>query len=90
MKKFIRNTRFSEVKVQDEIFMLDLEANKYYAFNSSAAYVLDTLYTPLSIDEIQSKILMRYCVDEEVVSITLNELLQRMIEKSIVLEFNEV
>ncbi|MEY2595738.1 MAG: hypothetical protein RI965_1010 [Bacteroidota bacterium] len=86
MKKLIKNNLLDGVKVHDEIFMVDLEADKYYALNPSAAYIWDLIYMPVSVEELKQKILQRYNVDENIATNALENILQEMIKRKMIIE----
>lgn len=86
MKKMFKNNLFGEVNVHDETFMVDLDADKYYALNPTATYVWDMLCFPISIEELKQKILLRFHVDEDIATNALNNLLQEMLKRKMIVE----
>lgn len=89
MKKVVKNKLLGEVKVHDETFMIDLDADKYYALNPTATYVWNLLCFPISIDELKHKILHRYHVDEEFAKNALDKLLHEMIKRKMIVLCDE-
>lgn len=86
MKKLVKNNLLDEVKIHDEIFMVDLNADKYYALNATAAYVWGMLNVPIHVEELKQKIIQRYDVDEHTVIHALDNLMQEMIKRKLIFE----
>ena len=86
----IRNNCLNDVKVHDEIFILDIEANKYYGLNSTAAYVWDKLCVPITFDELCQSVYLKYAVDEHIAKEALSDLIGDMIKRTMIIEFVEV
>ena len=89
MKKFIRNNDFTHVKLHDELFMLDLKANKYYALNSTAAYVWDMLYIPINENELRQLLTKRYHVDEDVATLAVHDIVLKMLNRNLIYEYKD-
>lgn len=85
----VKNNLFNEVQVHDEIFMVDLDADKYYTLNPTASYVWSMLYVPISIEELRQKLLQRYHVGEDSAINALNNLLHEMIKRKMILACDE-
>lgn len=86
MKKLVKNNLLNEVKVHDEIFMVDLNADKYYALNTTAAYVWGMLDVPIHVEQLRQKILQRFNVNEHIATDSLDNLLQEMIKRKMIVE----
>ena len=76
--------RLLRSKDHDETFMIDLDADKYYALNPTATYFWNLPCFPISIDELKHKILHRYHVDEDFATNALDKLLHEMIKRKMI------
>ena len=89
MKKFIRNNDLTHVKLLDELFMLDLKANKYYSLNSTASYVWDMLYIPINENELSLHLIKRYQVDENIATLAVHDIILKMLNRNLIYEYKD-
>lgn len=89
MRTFFRNNRLTDVKVHDEIFMLDMDTDKYYALNATASCIWNMLLVPVSIGELHQKLIDKYNVEDTVARNALNEFLKMMLDRKMIYEIND-
>ncbi len=73
-----------EAEVGDELVALEPEAGLCFGFNGVAANVWNQLSAPQSFDQIRSRLLAEYDVDEGQCTTELEELLDQFVEKGLV------
>jgi len=89
MKKYIRHNRLIMEKVHDEFFIMDVNAGKYYALNSTASYLWQMLETPIGFDDLQRRMMMIYSVDERNCKDALANILNEMMGRFMVVLFDD-
>jgi hypothetical protein len=84
MKVYERATELLEAEVGDELVALEPEAGLCFGFNGVATNVWRQLSAPQSFDQIRSRLLAEYEVEEGQCTAELTELLDQMVEKGLV------
>jgi len=85
MTTFIRNSKTISGRLHDELVMMDIDKGKYFSLNSVATRIWDLLEQSMSIDEICSKLLDEYDVDNEQCKIEVKEHIEEMVRLGLLL-----
>ena len=83
--RYIKNDEIIINEIDDEIFMMDIEAGKYYGINAVGARIWTLLDECKNEDEIVSKLLKEYDIDEETCKNETYEFIQGLLDKSALL-----
>lgn len=78
MKKFRKKYCYQSETIDGEVFLIDMEAGKYFAMNQTASFIWMLLEMPMSADEIIQQLINRYEVDESKCIDSINHLLEKM------------
>ena len=79
-----RNNNLLSTKIDGEMAMMSIENNAYYSLNSVAVDIWELIETPISLDNIVSKLVNKYEVEPDTCKKEVSELIQELVAQKLV------
>ena len=86
MSKYIRNEENLSSKIHDEIVMVNIDLGNYFSLNPVGSDIWEILQEETSSDELISKLMEMYEIDEATCSKEVNSFLSELLAKKLIRE----
>lgn len=86
MSKYIRNEENLSSKIHDEIVMVNIDLGNYFSLNPVGSDIWEILQDETSSDELISKLMEMYEIDEATCSKEVNSFLSELLAKKLIRE----
>ncbi len=81
--KYLRKSNITFSIIDEEVVLIHPESSNYYSFNKVGSYIWMCLETPMSIEQLEKKLLQKYDVSEEQCKKEVDYFLNELIEKKL-------
>lgn len=82
--KYVRKQNVTFSTIDDEVVLIHPESGNYFSFNKVGSYIWMCLENPISIEELEQRLMLKYSVSEAQCKKEVKEFLEELSEKKLI------